>query len=80
MFPRRSQLRKKLKRKFDGINTQVVAWITNKCRGKMVQGDYIMGNIFHKKMIEKLRKNNVVIKIAFILCLLDLYEHLSPRT
>ena len=80
MFPRRSQLRKKLKRKFDGINTQVVAWITNKCRGKMVQGDYIMGNIFHKKRIGKLRKNNVVIKIAFILCLLDLYEHLSPRT
>ena len=21
----------------------------NKCRGRMVQGDYIMGNIFHKK-------------------------------
>ena len=21
----------------------------NKCRGKIVQGDYIMGNIFHKK-------------------------------
>ena len=23
----------------------------NKCRGRMVQGDYIMGNIFHKKRI-----------------------------
>ena len=21
----------------------------NKCRGRIVQGDYIMGNIFHKK-------------------------------
>ena len=21
----------------------------NKCRGKIVQGDYLMGNIFHKK-------------------------------
>ena len=76
----RSQLRKKLKRKFDGINTQVVAWIMNKCRGKMVQGDYIMGNIFHKKRIEKLRKNIVAIKITFILYLLDLYEYLSLWT
>ena len=40
---------KKLKKKFDGTNTQVVAWMINKCRGRMVQGDYIMGNIFHKK-------------------------------
>ena len=40
---------KKLKKKFDGTITQVVAWMMNKCRGKMVQGDYIMGNIFHKE-------------------------------
>ena len=40
---------KKLKKKFDGTITQVVAWMINKCRGKMVQGDYIMGNIFHKE-------------------------------
>ena len=52
----------------------------NKCRGKMVQGDYIMGNIFHKEGIEMLRKDIVAIKIAFVFCLLNLYEHLSPRT
>ena len=40
---------KKLKKKFDGINTQVVAWMMNKCREQMAQGDYIMGNIFHKE-------------------------------
>ena len=40
---------KKLKKKFDGTNTQVVAWMMNKCRGRIVQGDYIMGNIFHKR-------------------------------
>ena len=40
---------KKLKKKFDGTTTQVVAWMMNKCRGRMVEGDYIMGNIFHKK-------------------------------
>ena len=40
---------KKLKKKFDGTITQVVAWMMNKCRGKMVQGDYIMENIFHKE-------------------------------
>ena len=40
---------KKLKKKFDETNTQVVAWMMNKCRGRMVQRDYIMGNIFHKK-------------------------------
>ena len=46
---------KKLKKKFDGTITQVVAWMMNKCRGKMVQEDYIMGNIFHKKGIERER-------------------------
>ena len=40
---------KKLKKKFDGTTTQVVAWMMNKCRGRMVEGDYIMGNIFRKK-------------------------------
>ena len=40
---------KKLKKKFDETNTQVVTWMMNKCRERMVQGDYIMGNIFHKK-------------------------------
>ena len=40
---------KKLKKKFDGITTQVVALIMNKCRGRIVQGDYIMRNIFHKE-------------------------------
>ena len=44
---------KKLKKKFNGTNTQVVAWMMNKCRGRMVQEDYIMGNIFHKKGIGK---------------------------
>ena len=52
----------------------------NKCRGKMVQGDYIMENIFHKEEIEKLRKDTVAIKVAHVLCLLDLYEHLFPWT
>ena len=39
---------KKLKKKFDGTTTQMVAWIMNKCKGRMVEGDYIRGNIFHK--------------------------------
>ena len=52
----------------------------NKCRGMMVQGDYIMGNIFHKEGIKKLRKDTVAIKVALVLCLLDLYKHLSPWT
>ena len=39
---------KKLKKKFDGTNTQVMAWMMNKCRRRIVQGDYIMGKIFHK--------------------------------
>ena len=42
----------------------------NKCRGRM---DYITGNIFHKKRIEKLRKETVARKIAFVFCLLNLY-------
>ena len=44
---------KKLKKKFDGITTQVVALIMNKCRGRIVQGDYIMRNIFHKERGEQ---------------------------
>ena len=40
---------KKLKKKFDGSNTQVMAWMMNKCKGRIVQGGYIMGNIFHKR-------------------------------
>ena len=52
----------------------------NKCKGRMVQGDYIIGNIFHKEGIGKLRKDIVAIKVAPVLYLLDLYEHLSPRT
>ena len=39
---------KKLKKKFDGTTTQMVAWIMNKCKRRMVEGDYIRGNIFHK--------------------------------
>ena len=45
----------------------------NKCRGKMVQVDYIMGNIFHKEGIEKLRNGTVAIRVAFVLCLLNSY-------
>ena len=45
----------------------------NKCKGRMAQGDYIMGNIFHKERIKKLRKGTVAIRIAFVLCLLNLY-------
>ena len=45
----------------------------NKCRGRMVQGDYIVGNIFHKEGIKKLRKGTVVIRVALVLCLLNLY-------
>ena len=40
---------KKLKKKFDRTNTQVMAKMMNKCWGKIVQGDYIMGNILYKK-------------------------------
>ena len=29
---------KKLKKKFDGTNTQVVAWMINKCRGGWFKG------------------------------------------
>ena len=46
----------------------------NKCRGRIVQGDYIMGNIFHKKGIgKKLREGTVAIKVALVLCLINLY-------
>ena len=45
----------------------------NKCRGRMVQGDYIMGNIFRKEGIEKLRKETVAIRGALRLCLQNLY-------
>ena len=38
----------------------------NKWRGRMVQGDYIMRNIFYKEGIKKLRKDNVAVKIAFV--------------
>ena len=41
----------------------------NKCRRRMIQGDYIMGNIFHKERIEKQRKGTVAIRVAFVLCL-----------
>ena len=44
---------KKLKKKFDGTNTQVMAQMMNKCKGKIVQGDYIMENIFHKKKAQQ---------------------------
>ena len=42
--------------------TQVMALMMNKYRGRMVQGDYIMGNIFHKEGIEKLRKETIARK------------------
>ena len=35
-------------KKFDRTNTQVMAWMMNKCREKIIQEDYIMRNIFHK--------------------------------
>ena len=44
----------------------------NKCRGRMVQRD-IMGNIFYKEWIEKLRKETVTIRAALGLCLQNLY-------
>ena len=53
---------KKLKKKFDGTNTQMVAWMMNKCRGRMVQRDYIMGNIFHRKGIETERDFRVLLE------------------
>ena len=52
----------------------------NKCRGRMVQEDYIMENIFHKEGIEKWRRERVAITRTLILCLCNLYEHLSPQT
>ena len=30
----------------------------NKCKGRIVEGDYIMENIFHKRGIEKIEKGN----------------------
>ena len=39
----------------------------NKCRGRIVQGDYIMGNIIHEKEGERGRKNTVAITITFVL-------------
>ena len=52
----------------------------NRCRGRMVQEDYIKGNIFHKEWREKLRKGTIVIRVALVLCLLNSSKHLSPRT
>ena len=43
----------KPKKKADGTITQVVALMMNKCRGRIVQEYYIMGNIFHKKREQK---------------------------
>ena len=41
----------------------------NKYRGRMVQGDYIMGNIFHKEGSEKNGKRGMVaIRVALVLC------------
>ena len=71
---------KKLKKKFNGTNTQVVAQMVNKCRGRMVQEDYIMGNIFHKKERKRKRRRTVAITITLVLCLRALYEHLPPQT
>ena len=68
-------IQKKLKKKSDKTNTQVVAQIMNKCRGRMVQVDYIMGNIFHKEGIEKWRRERVAVTRTLILCLCNLYEH-----
>ena len=46
----------------------------NKCRGRIVQGDYIMGNIFHKEGREKIeRKRTVAIRVALVLCSTNLY-------
>ena len=62
---------KKLKKKFNGTTTQVVVWMMNKCRGRMVEGYYVMRNIFHKEIgrerdfwydwrrIKKLKKRKV---------------------
>ena len=52
---------KKLKKKFDGTNTQVMAWMMNKCWGRIVQRDYIMGNIFHKKGGSSQNKRRLVL-------------------
>ena len=73
-------IQKKLKKKSNGTNTQVVAQMMNKCRGRMVQGDYIIGNIFHKEGIEKWKRERVAITRTLILCLCNLYEHLPSRT
>ena len=53
---------KKLKKKFDGTNTQMVDWMMNKCRGRMIQGDYIIGNIFHRKGIRTKRDFRVLLE------------------
>ena len=53
---------KKLKKKFDGTNTQMVDWMMNKCRGRMIQGDYIIGNIFHRKRIRTKRDFRVLLE------------------
>ena len=45
----------------------------NKCKGRIVQWDYIMENIFYKEGIEKLRKETVAKKIAFVFGILNLY-------
>ena len=46
----------------------------NKYKGRMVQGDYIMENIFHKEgSKKKLGEGTVAIKVALILCLISLY-------
>ena len=39
-----------------------------------------MWETFMKKGSKKERKNTVAIKIALTTCLIDLYEHLTPRT
>ena len=72
-------IQKKLKKKSGGTNTQMVAQMMNKYRGRMVQGDYIMGNIFHKEGIGRQRRRTVAIIIRLVLCLRNLYEHLPPR-
>ena len=41
----------------------------NKYRGRMVQGDYIMENIFHKEGLEKNgKRGTVAIRVALVLC------------
>ena len=38
--------------------------MTNKCRGKMVQGDYIMGNIFHNERGRRQSKQRGIFGIS----------------